>query len=118
MRLKLFVTNAIIFLSLSFSTLYASNGQNYYRYGDIDTTLNKRAILEIAKQELRRLVIEKKIPKSWKSRPLTKIEKNHKTNSNSWVVSFNNPKIKKKKRKNINILVSSSGNIIGSAYAH
>ena len=111
------ITTTLISLILSFATLYATNGQNYYRYGDIDTKLNKRAILEIAKQELRRLVLEKKIPESWKSTPSTKIEKNQHSNSNSWIVRFNNSKIKKAKRQTLNILVDVHGNIKGAAYS-
>lgn len=115
--MKKLINTVIITLALTLTTLYASNGQNYYRYGDIDTKLNKRAILEIAKQELRRLVLEKKIPKSWKSKQDFKIEKNHSSSSNSWIVSFNNKKIKKVKKQTINILVDIHGNIKGAAYS-
>ena len=115
--MKKLITTTLISIILGFTTLCAANGQNYYRYGDIDTKLNKRAILEISKQELRRLVLEKKIPRSWKSAPLTKIERNQHSNSNSWIVSFNNTKIKKAKRQTLNILVDVDGNIKGAAYS-
>lgn len=111
------ITTTLFLLLLSFSNLDAANGQNYYRYGDIDTKLNKRAILEITKQELRRLVLENKIPRSWKSVPATKIEKSNYKNSNGWIVSFKNKKIKKIKRQTINVLVDVNGNIKGSAYS-
>lgn len=116
MKKSLAAILTLLFLNLNLAN--ASNGQNYYRYGDINTKLNKRAILEIAKQELRRLVIDKKIPNSWKSIPAKNIEKNHHTNSAGWIVSFNNKKIKKIKRQTINILLSERGDIIGSAYSN
>lgn len=116
--MKKIVNLIILSLVLSLTTLDASNGQNYYRYGDIDTNLNKRAIVEIAKQELRRLVLKKKIHTSWKSVALLKIEKNHKTNTNSWIVSFNNSKIKKINKQTIYLFVSAHGNIIGSTYSY
>lgn len=115
--MKKSITTILISLILSFTTLYATNGQNYYRYGDIDTKLNKRAILEIAKQELRRLVLEKKIQPSWKSVPTTKIQRSKHSNSTSWIVSFKNVKIKKLKRQTINILVSEHGDVKGAAYS-
>jgi len=108
----------LILLTLSSTLVFAHNGQNYYRYGDIDTKLNKRAILEIAKQELRRLVITNKIPDSWKYVDLSNIQKNRKSHSNSWVVSFSNPKIKKKSKKVIYLFISATGDIIASAYSH
>ncbi len=107
----------IIFLVLTFSALNASHGQNYYHYGDIDSKLNKRAILEIAKQEIRKLVLERKIPKSWKSVSPTKIEKNHHTNSNNWVAIFKNTHIKKVKKQTLHIFIDPYGEIKGANYS-
>lgn len=115
--MKQLITTLLLLLTLNATTMYAANGQNYYRYGDIDTKLNKRAILEIAKQELRRLVLKKKIPKSWKSVTESKIEKNKNSSSNSWKASFYNAKIKNKKKQTIQILVSKNGDVIGTAYS-
>lgn len=115
--MKKYITITLILLQLSFTGLHAANGQNYYRYGGVDTKLNKRAILEITKQELRRLVLEKKIPRSWKSVPATKVEKSNYKSSDGWIVSFENKKIKKLTRQTINVLVDINGNIKGSAYS-
>ena len=106
---------SIITIVLSITILNAKNGQNYYRYGDIKTKLNKRAIFEIAKGELRRLSIEKKVPKSWKFVPLLDIQKDHK--DSNWVVSFTNLKIKHKKNQILYIRISEYGVVIGDSYA-
>ena len=85
--MKRLIITTFIGLALSFTALHAVNAQNYYRYGDIKGKLNKRAIVEVAKGELRRLVIQEKVPSSWKFAPFLDIEK--KQNDSSWIVSFN-----------------------------
>ena len=101
-------------MALSFTALHAVNGQNYYRYGDIKGKLNKRAIVEISKGELRRLAIEDKIPLSWKFAPFLDIEKIKE--DNSWIVSFTNTKIKHKKNQTLFIHTDAKGNVISDSY--
>jgi len=106
---------SIFTLFLSSCVLNAKNGQNYYRYGDIKTKLNKRAIFEIAKGELRRLSIENKVPKSWKFTPLLDIQKDRR--DSNWVVSFTNLKIKHKKNQTLYIRISEYGVVMGNSYS-
>ena len=112
----------VLALALSFTTLSATNGHNHYHYGDEYShggdakKLNKSAIQEIAKQEIKRLILEKKIHKSWKYMPVSKIGKSHYADSDDWVVGFNNLKIKNKKKQTLYIFVSIHGDIRGANY--
>ena len=100
------------------TSLDAGNGQNYYKYGNIETKLNKRAIVEIAKHEIRRLLIKKKLPKNWKNSKMTSVEKNNSKNIDDWIVTFNNKKIKNKKRQTLYIFIDVKGNIVGANYTN
>jgi len=107
---------SLIFLILTFTTLYAQNGYDYYYYGNGGSTykkLNKTSIAKIAKAEVRRLTMEKKIPKSWKSIAISKI---YKSNNDDWVAIFNNLKIKKQSKQNLYIFVGIYGQIKGVNY--
>ena len=107
---------SLILLALTFTALYADNGYDYYYYGNDGSTnnkLNKTAIMKIAKVEVKRLTMKKKIPKSWKSIPISKINK---SNSDDWIVTFNNLKIKKKSKQNLYIFVGLHGRIKGANY--
>jgi len=104
----------LILLALIFTTtLYAKNGYDYYYYGNDGSTykkLNKTAITKIAKAEVKRLTMRKKISKSWGLVPISKIEK---SDSSDWKVTFNNSKIKKKSKQNLYIFVDIYGHIQG-----
>ncbi len=99
-------------------TLSAKNGYNYYYYanGDQYKKLNKTAIIRIAKEELKRLTLTKKISKSWRQASLLSAEKINHQSSNDWDVSFYNEKIKKKKRATIYIFIDSYGELKGENY--
>ncbi len=106
----------LISLTLTFTTLYAKNGYDYYYYGNGGSTytkLNKTSITKIAKAEIKRLTMKKKIPKSWKSVPVSKINK---SNSDDWMVVFNNLKIKDKSKQNLYIFVGIYGKVKGVNY--
>ncbi len=103
----------LVLLTLTFTALYAKNGYDYYHYGNGATTytkLNKTSITKIAKAEVKRLTMKKKIPKSWKSMPVSQI---HKSNTDDWIVTFNNVKIKNKSKQNLYIFVGIYGKIKG-----
>ena len=106
----------LILAIVTFATLNAKNGYDYYYYGNNGTTnnkLNKTSIIKIAKAEIKRLTMKKEIPKSWKSTPVSKINK---SNSDDWAVIFNNPKIKNKSKQNLYIFVNLYGKIQGTNY--
>ena len=100
---------------VGFSTLHSQNAQNHYRYGNIETKLNKRAMINIAKSEIRRLVLQKKIPISWKFLSPSDIKKDQDTSH--WVVDFTNAKIKSEKFKNLYISIDRQGNIRKASYS-
>ncbi|WP_455757362.1 DUF6488 family protein [Sulfurimonas sp.] len=106
----------LMLLALAFTTLYAENGYDYYYYGNGGSTYNKlskTSITKIAKAEVKRLVMEKKIPRSWKSIPILKIDK---LNIDDWVVTFNNSKIKNLSKQNLYIFVGIYGKVKGANY--
>ena len=106
----------LILLVLSFSSLYAKNGYDYYYYGNSASNyhkLNKTSIIKIAKAEMKRLTMEKKIPKSWKSMPVAEI---HKADIDNWTVTFKNLKIRSKANQTLYIFVGTYGKIKGTNY--
>ncbi len=106
----------MILLALTFTALDAKNGYDYYYYGNGGSNykqLNKTSITKIAKAEVKRLTMKKKIPKSWKSMPVSQI---HKSNTDDWIVTFNNVKIKNKSKQNLYIFVGIYGKIKGVNY--
>ena len=105
-----------ILVALTFATLHAKNGYDYYYYGNGGSNyskLNKTAITKIAKAEVKRLTMKKKIPKSWKSVAVSKIEK---SNSDDWKIIFENLKIKDKTKQNLYVFVGIYGKIKGINY--
>ena len=110
------ITKSLILLLLTFSTVYAKNGYDYYYYGNGGATykkLNKTSISRIAKEEVKRLSIQKKIPNSWRFVPISKIKK---SNSDDWMISFNNPKIKRKSKQKLYIFINIYGHVLGVNY--
>jgi len=106
----------LVILALTFSTLYAKNGYDYYYYGNGGSTykkLNKTSITKIAKAEVKRLTMKKKIPKSWKSIPIATINK---SNTDDWMVTFNNFKVKNKSKQTLYIFLGIYGKIKGVNY--
>ena len=107
---------ALMLMVLNFTTLSAKNGYDYYHYGNGGSSykkLNKTSITKIAKAELKRLTMKKKLPKSWKYIPIQTI---HKSNTDDWRVTFNNLKIKKKSKQTLYIFISIYGKVKGVNY--
>jgi len=108
---------AVIALTLDFSILHAEHTHHKEcSHKTLTKEISNEAVQQAAKEEVQRLASEKKIAKSWKSAPILKIGKTHYGDSDDWIVVFNNPKIKKKSRKNLYIFVSKQGQIRGANY--
>jgi len=131
----------VITLALAFTTIYAesthdnahkehsqeghdhaqkedtheSHGHSH-RYDALKNEVSKETIEKAAKQKVQSLVAEKKIHKSWKSVPISKIGRTHYGDTDDWVVGFDNMKIKNKKRRTLYIFVSVRGEIRGANY--
>ena len=107
---------SLIFLALSYTLADAKSGYDYYHYGNNNSSynkLNKTSIMKIAKVEVRRLAMEKKLPKSWKSVAVFGIEK---SDIESWTVTFKNLKIKTASRQTLYIFVDVYGKVQGTNY--
>jgi len=110
------VKTSLILLALTFTSLYAKNGYDYYHYGNGASNynnLNKTAIMKIAKTEVKRLAMEKKIPKSWRYTSVLEI---HKADIDNWTVTFKNSKIKSKSNQTLYIFVGTYGKVKGTNY--
>ena len=120
--MKLLMKVLVTLVTLSFTILYASesdshSGHNHDSHGcNHNQGIKSKSIQKIAKDEVKRLVLEKKIAKSWKSMPITKIGKNHQSYIDDWIVVFENSKIKKKSRRILYIFISKKGNVKGVNY--
>lgn len=116
-------------LILSFTSIYAesthehskkehkqeSHGHSHH-VNPFKNEVSKENIEKAAMQEVQSLVVEKKIHKSWKHVPISKIGKTHYGDTDDWVVGFENVKIKNKERRTLYIFVSVSGEIRGTNY--
>jgi len=117
--MKILIKALLIALALSFNMLNAGEGHNHGEHCEHDTLhkeISNTSAKEIATVEVKRLARDKKISKSWKSTSVSKIGKTHYGDTNDWVVVFNNPKIKKKSKRNLYIFVSIHGKITGANY--
>ncbi len=110
------ITLIILLILFSFNPVYAQNAYDYYYYGNGGanyTKLNKSAISKIAKAEIKRLLLKKKIPSSWRGMKIFKIDK---SNSSDWKIIFNNPNIKVKLKQKIYIFIDVYGKVLGTNY--
>jgi len=85
-------------------------------YDKVKPGVSKETVEKAAIQEVQTLVAKKKIPKSWKHVPISKIGKTHYGDTDDWVVGFDNMKIKNKERQTLYIFVSVQGEIRGANY--
>ena len=119
--MKILIKAMLISVALSFTTLYAGDGHshsghNHVSHDALQKEMTNTAVKKIAKQEVKRLASKKKIAKSWKSMPISKIGRTHHADTNDWVVVFENLKIKNKARQNLYIFVSVYGDVTGANY--
>ena len=112
----------LLIVAVTLTTVYAEDkhihGDNciHHQLTATDNKLTSTEIQDIAKQEVKKLVSKRKIPGSWKSKPVTKIGKDGHRFSNDWVVVFENKKIKKEDKQTLYIFVDPKGVIRGANY--
>ena len=123
--MKILIKATVITALLSLTTLYAADEHNHsehnhashgHKHETLQKGINNSAVKKIAMKEVKRLTLAKKIPKSWKSMPVSKIGKAHYGDTNDWVVGFDNPKIKDSTKQTLYIFVSIHGKIMGANY--
>ena len=133
------IKTTIVTLALSSITIYAGSGHSHdedshkghdhstkehnheshghsHRYDDLKNEVSRETIEKAAIQKVQSLVLEKKIPATWKYMPISKIGKTHYGDTDDWVVGFYNKRIKDKKRQTLYIFVSVGGEIRGANY--
>ena len=120
------IKTTLITLALTLTTLCAQESHNHsghhdehgckHKYEALKNEISKISVEKIAKKEVKRLASKKKIPKSWKSMPISKIGKTHYGDTNDWVVGFYNPKNKDKTKRTLYIFVSVKGKVVGANY--
>ncbi len=119
-----FIKTTLVILVLGLTALYAKSGHPHSGTGHthaphfdkVKKNLSAEDVKKAAKKEVLRLLVEKKIPRSWRSVPISKIGKTHYGDTDDWVVVFDNRKIKNKKRRTLYIFVSVYGDIRGANY--
>ena len=119
--MKILINTIALLLTLFFTTSHASEnrdhvGHNHPKHELLDNAKCSEEIQEIAKKEVQRLILEKKISKSWKSSPILKMGKAQNAFTDDWVVVFQNLKIKKKKRQNLYIFIGAYGDFAAANY--
>jgi hypothetical protein len=129
---KLILTLALSSVSIYASTVHANEENNHkghdhakhehnesscsHRYDKLKNEVSKEAIEKAAMQEVKNLVAQKKIHKSWADTSISKIGKTHYGDTNDWLVGFENKLIKNEKRQTLYIFVSVHGKIRGANY--
>ena len=120
--MKTLIKTTVVALALSFTTLYASGshshdgGHGHSHGAPVKEEVSKTSIKKIAKQEVKRLALVKKIDNSWSSIPISKMKKTQYNYNNEWVVSFENSAIKDKTKQTLYIFVNVYGNLTGANY--
>jgi len=96
----------------------------YKKIDDLDKrkTVRKKPLAEeelvrIAKHKLQTLVEEKKISKTWRQAYEPVITRTKYKFVNDYMIVFHNPKIKKKKYRNLYIFVNAYGDVKGANYS-
>jgi len=124
--MNILIKATVVAVVLSLTTLYANDGHNHtehdnnahkHSHNSHQIGISNTAVKKIAIAEVKRLALAKKIPKSWKSIPVSKIGKTHYGDTNDWVVGFDNPKIKDSTKQTLYIFVSIHGKIMGANYS-
>ncbi len=120
--MKTLIKTTVVALALSFTTLYAGGGHSHegghgHSHGaPAQEEVSRASIKEIAKQEVKRLALAKKIDDSWLSIPVSKMKRTQYNYNNEWVVSFENSAIKDKTKQTLYIFISVYGNLTGANY--
>lgn len=119
--MKILINTIAMMSALIFTTSYASEGRdhsghNHPKHELLDEAKCSTEIQEIAKKEVKRLVLEKKVPKSWKSASILKMGKAQNAFTDDWVVVFENLKIKNKTKQNLYIFIGAYGDFAAANY--
>lgn len=124
-RIKTQIKVILVAITLALSSSYAgsghshsheAHGHSHHEHSSLDKQLASKEIQKIAEQKVQSLVLENKIPKTWKDIPISKVGKDSNGYSSDWVVMFKNEKVKKKSKQTLYIFVGLYGDVTGANY--
>ena len=102
---------------LSLSSLQGHGGGHSHSHdAPAKEEVSKSAIKKMAKQELKRLTVQKKIDGSWLFVPISKMSKTNYNYNNEWIVEFKNVGIKEKSKQTLYVFISVYGDLMGANY--
>ncbi len=114
--MKKFITRTVLIFVVSFTGLNAHGNHTHKETVPQKAEFSKTSVKEIAKKEVKRLSIAKKIDSSWLFVPISKMQKTLFGKKQEWVVSFNNPKINDASKQNLYIFIDLYGKLSGANY--
>ena len=114
--MKKLITTVALTTILGLSSLYSHGGANHNHDVPVKREINKTSVKQLAKQEVKRLALAKKIDKSWLMIEISKMKKTKFNYSNEWVVSFKNSAIKDASKQTLYVFVSVYGELKGANY--
>ena len=116
--MKNFIKTILIILMVGVPSLYGHGSAKHEHRTQlaVDKEVSKKSIKDIAKQEIKRLTLAKKIDDSWLFTPISKMKKIQFNNAPEWVVSFNNPKIKDIAKQTVYVFISVNGKVLAANY--
>ena len=120
------IKTTVVALALSLTTLYAGAGHNHAHdsHGHAHDShanesmkkVNEEIVAILAKKLVVELVVQNKIPTSWKSVPVATLGKTNVGNTNDWEVTFKNAKVQDKTKQTLYIFIDTYGKLMGVNY--
>lgn len=113
--MKTLIKIVVMTTVLGLSSLYAHGGarHNHNVSAPVQEETSKNSIKKLAKQEVKRLAVAKKIDNNWLFIPISRMKK---TQYNEWIISFKNSAIKDETKQTLYIFVSVHGDLTGANY--
>jgi len=117
--MKKLIKVMLIVLTVGLPTLYGHGSAQHEHKARVSTQeqVTKKTIQNMAKQEIKKLTLAKKIDDSWLFIPISKTKKIQFNNAPEWVVSFNNSKIEDKDKQIIYVFISTYGKVLATNYS-
>ena len=114
--IKISLTTVV--LVCAFNPLYAGGSHDHgHGHSHTKEIVTKADIQRTAKQQLARLIRNKKINKSWSNMSISNMKKKQFNRNTEWVVSFENMEIKDNTKQTLYIFISLYGEVTGANYS-
>ena len=112
--MKKLIKTTLTLMLLASASLYAhshSHGDHKHK-----EALSEKKIEAIANKQVKHLVAEKIIGKTWSDISKDKMEEKKFNNTYEWVISYKNSKIEDEKKQTLYVFISLTGKIMASNY--